>query len=261
MSTNNLHKLMTPFIRYAYDSNRILKDFSRAIVVPKEKESDKLTKETEVKPFSVDDQLKFIESIQSDEDEMLYIAALDSGLRQGELFTLTWKDIDFDNRLIKVDKAFKIVKNIDTGKYEEVLQPPKTGYGVRTVPIRDHLVNKLKKHEVQQKILRVKMGNMYHDNKLVFSNIYGGYLDSSNVRKRLKKLLKRIGLQDRAFHDLRHTYATRLFELGEEPKTVQKLLGHSSVSITLDTYTHVLDSLKKKAVSKLDSLYNPVGVK
>ncbi len=86
-----------------------------AIVVPKEKESDMLTKETEVKPFSIDEQLKFIEPVQGDEDEMLYIAALDSGLRQGELFTLTWKDIDFDNRIIKVDKAFKVVKNIETG--------------------------------------------------------------------------------------------------------------------------------------------------
>lgn len=63
------------------------------------------------------------------------------------------------------------------------------------------------------------------------------------------------------FFRLRHTYATRLFELGEEPKIVQELLGHSNISITLDTYTHVLDSLKKKAASKLNDLYNYMGAK
>jgi integrase len=258
-AVNNLHKLVAPCIRYAYDSNRLIKDFSRAIVLPTEKEAKKLTKISKVNPFSLDEQFKFIEEVDGNENEMLYITALDSGLRQGELFALTWDDIDFENKYIYVNKSFKSIKNIGSGEYEELVQTPKTGTSTRTVPIPDHLASKLKLHRLNQKAIKLKMGNLYIDNKLVFCNIYGGYLDSSNIRKRLKRLLSKIGLEDRKFHDLRHTYATRLFELGEEAKTVQKLLGHSSISITLDTYTHVLDRLKKRAASKLDSLYSSKG--
>jgi len=70
-----------------------------------------------------------------------------------------------------------------------------------------------------------------------------------------------MNIQDRCFHDLRHTYATRLFELGENPKTVSELLGHANVSTTSDIYIHVLDSMKEKAVSKLHDLYLTMGTK
>lgn len=260
-AVKNLHKLIAPSIRYAYDGNRIIKDFSKAIVLPSSNEGDKLNKISEVKPFTLKEQMKFIEALKGHELEMLFLTALDTGLRQGELFALTWKDIDFDNACIHVNKSFKDIKNIDTGEYERITQTPKTSNAIRSVPIPTHLVGRLKQHKLSQRALKLKMGNLYHDNKLVFANEFGNNFNSSNIRKRLKKILIDNGLSDRKFHDLRHTYATRLFELGEEAKTVQELLGHSNISITLDTYTHVLDSMKKKAASKLDDLYATMGVK
>lgn len=260
-SIKSLHKLIGPSIRYAYDSNRIIKDFSRAIIIPKDKEDNKLNKVNDVKPFSIEEQIKFINAIKGHELEMLFLTALDTGLRQGELFALTWNDIDFNTRCISVNKSFKNIKNISTGKYEGVIQTPKTEKSIRLVPIPVHLIDRLKQYKLSQKALKLKLSNLYQDNTLIFCNQFGKYLDSGNVLKKFKKVLKDNGLKDRKFHDLRHTYATRLFELGEEPKTVQTLLGHSNISITLDTYTHVLDSLKEKAVSKLDDLYRNVGVK
>ncbi|MHB8036043.1 site-specific integrase [Clostridium botulinum] len=257
----NLHKLIAPSIRYACDSNRILKDFSRAIVIPKDKEDKKLKKVSAVKPFSLNEQLHFIEVIKGHELEMLFITALDSGLRQGELFALTWNDIDFNNKCITVNKSFKSIKNIKTNKYENIIQTPKTDKSIRVVPIPGRLTDKLKQHKLSQKTQRLKMANLYENNNLIFCNKFGKYLDSGNVLKKFKKILKDNKLEVRKFHDLRHTYATRLFELGEEPKTVQTLLGHSNISITLDTYTHVLDNLKEKAVSKLDNLYINAGAK
>lgn len=256
---NNLNKLIAPCIRYANISNRILKDFSKAIVLPKINQN--ISKSNDVIPFTLDEQLKFIEAIKGNDLEMLFITALDTGLRQGELFALTWNDIDLKNKIIYVNKTFKRVKNTDTGEYENIIQSPKTKKGIRVVPIPYHLIDKLNRHRLNQKALKLKVANLYEDNNLVFSNTFGKYLDSGNVLKKFKKILKDNDIPTRKFHDLRHTYATRLFELGEEAKTVQELLGHSNISITLDTYTHVLDSLKGNAISKLNDLYSKVGIK
>lgn len=255
----NLNKLIAPCIRYANISNRILKDFSKAIVLPKTPQN--ISQSNDVIPFTLDEQLKFIEAIKGNDLEMLFITALDTGLRQGELFALTWNDIDLKNKVIYVNKTFKRVKNTDTGEYEDIIQSPKTKKGVRVVPIPYHLIDKLNRHRLNQKSLKLKAANLYEDNNLVFSNTFGKYLDSGNVLKKFKKILKDNDIPTRKFHDLRHTYATRLFELGEEAKTVQELLGHSNISITLDTYTHVLDSLKGNAISKLNDLYSKVGIK
>lgn len=255
----NLNKLIAPCIRYANISNRILKDFSKAIVLPKINKT--ISKSNDVIPFTLDEQLKFIEAIRGNDLEILFITALDTGLRQGELFALTWNDIDLKNKVIYVNKTFKRVKNTDTGEYENIIQSPKTKKSLRVVPLPYHLIDKLNRHRLNQKALKLKVANLYEDNNLVFSNTFGKYLDSGNVLKKFKKILKDNDIPTRKFHDLRHTYATRLFELGEEAKTVQELLGHSNISITLDTYTHVLDSLKGNAISKLNDLYIKVGIK
>ena len=257
----NLHKLIAPCIRYAYDSNRIIKDFSKAIVIPNESEQVKINKASKVCPFTLEEQMRFIQCVKGHRYETLFITALDTGLRQGELLSLTWDDIDFKNKCIYVNKTYKKIKNLNTGKYEDLIQTPKTAKGLREVPIPSNLVNRLKQHNVVQNELRIKMANLYQDKNLVFCNEFGNYLDNSNIRKYFKKVLSDNGFKDIKFHDLRHTYATRLFELGEEPKVVQTILGHSNISITLDTYTHVLDGLKEKAVSKLDTLYSSIGVK
>ena len=92
------------------------------------------------------------------------------------------------------------------------------------------------------------------NNNLVFYNRYGKYINSRKLRQCFKDILKENNLEIIKFHDLRHTYATRLFELGEKEKTVQKLMGHSNIAVTMNTYTHVLDDIKEKAASKLDGL-------
>ncbi|MBS4958184.1 MAG: site-specific integrase [Clostridium sp.] len=260
----NLNKLVAPCIRYAYDNNLIIKDFSKALILPKEKEEEKLIKKDSVNPFSLSEQLKFIEVISGHELETLFITALDSGLRQGELLALTWDDIDFLNECIIVNKTVKLISEVSKNgreKGEYLLQTPKSIKANRTVTIPTVLVKRLKQYRIEQLQNKLKISNLYNDNNLVFCNQYGKYLDSSKVRKELKKILKNNKMSDRKFHDLRHTYATRLFELGEDPKTVQELLGHSNISITLDTYTHVLENMKKKAASKLNDLYSNVYYK
>ncbi|WP_243894595.1 tyrosine-type recombinase/integrase [Clostridium perfringens] len=97
--------------------------------------------------------------------------------------------------------------------------------------------------------------DIYFDNNLVFCTPTGNYLNESNVRKTFKKILNRCDLKEIRFHDLRHTFATRLFENGVPPKTVQTLLGHSDIATTLNIYTHVMKNTKDEAINKIDFLF------
>lgn len=266
-SIKQLNKLIAPCIRYAYDNNILIKDFTRAIILPKESEEAKLKKSSKVHPFTLDEQKRFISAIKGNELEMLFITALNTGMRQGELFALTWNDINFKEYYINVNKTAKNVAEVskEGRKHSKVIiQTPKTINSNRRISVPPILIEQLKQYKLKQSELKLKLANLYDDNNLVFCTMYGKYLDSSNVRKRFNKIIDTINLneenkgkliENRKFHDLRHTYATRLFELGEVPKTVQQLLGHSDISLTLNTYTHVLEDMKITAASKLNDLY------
>lgn len=228
------------------------------MVLPSESESDKLKNSSSVKPFTLEEQKKFLGIIKGHELESLFITALNTGLRQGELLALTWKDIYFDENYIEVNKNVKYICEVtkdSRSSYKMEVQTPKTKGSIRKVNIPNFLVKVLKVHKKNQSEMKLKLSNLYEDNNLVFATPYGTYIDSSNLIRRLRRVLEKNDMRSIKFHDLRHTYATRLFELNENPKTVQKLLGHSNISTTLDTYTHVLENVKEKAVSKLDDLY------
>lgn len=251
----NIHKLIAPAIRYAFFNNLIIKDFSCGLSIPTN--CSVLKKETVV-PFTLEEQFEFIKIIQEDDLEALYLTALNTGLRQGELFALEWSDIDFKSDLICVNKSVKSITHVSKNGREgseTILQTTKTKKSNRYSPMPQFLKIKLLEHKKKIEIEKRNAGNLYTDLNLVFPNKFGKYLSASSVRKRFKKVLKENNLPEIKFHDLRHTFATRLFEVGEEPKVIQELLGHSNISITLNTYTHVLEKLKVKAISKLDSLY------
>ncbi|WP_346929198.1 site-specific integrase [Clostridium sp.] len=257
-----LNKLVGACIRYAFDNDIIIKDFSKSVVLPKETEKDKLNKKDTVNPFTLEEQKQFIKAIKGHEHEMLFLTALNSGMRQGELLALTWDDIDLKNNSIRVNKNLSVVNEVTReGRGGSILevQTPKTKNGIRTVDIPELLTKQLKQHKTKQSLDKLKVGGLYDNNNLVFCDSFGKYLPRRDLLDIYKKVLKDNDIKPRKFHDLRHTYATRLFELGENPKTVQELLGHGSLSITLDTYTHVLDSMKGKAISKLNDLYSSMG--
>lgn len=257
----SIHKLIAPCIRYAYNNDLIIKDFSKAIELPKEYESIKLLKEEEVQPLTAEEQQIFVQAIKHHKFEMIFILALYSGLRQGELIALTWNDINFDECYINVNKTMAEVVEATQegrGKIKQTIQTPKTKCSIRKVNIPASVVNMISEYRKTQDIELNKYRSLprFKDYNLVFCNKYGNYLSPRALRQEFKDILIKNNIPPRKFHNLRHTYATRLFELGENPKTVQKLLGHSKLTVTMDTYTHVLDSVKQKAVNKLDILFN-----
>jgi integrase len=117
------------------------------------------------------------------------------------------------------------------------------------------VIDILKQHREHQKQMREKAGSQWREMDIVFCNIYGGYLEPSNLHDAFKRFLESAELPNIRFHDLRHSAATILLSMGVHPKIVQELLGHSNISMTMDIYSHVLPSMQQEAMDRLDDLF------
>lgn len=155
-----------------------------------------------------------------DRSEALYVLAVTTGMRQGELLGLAWEDVDLERGVVRVRRTL----TRDRGRLS--LEKPKTKKSRRTVPLAARGLNALKAHRKAQLEERVRYPGLWEDNGIVFANQSGNLLNPSNLRKRsFAPLLARAGLPVVRFHDLRHTAATLLLAQGVHPKYVQELLG------------------------------------
>lgn len=168
--------------------------------------------------------------------------AITTGLRRGELLGLRWDDADLERGTLRVGRA--LVR--EGGRH--TLGETKTRRGRRLVNLTPRTVAVLKAHRKRQLEQRVELAGMYEDHGLIFASEIGTPLNPENLVKRsFKPLLKRAGLPEIRFHDLRHTCATLLMGRGVHPKLVQELLGHATIAMTLDTYSHYLPSMGDQA--------------
>jgi integrase len=183
--------------------------------------------------------------------EVLYIVAVHTGLRQGELLGLKWTDIDLDGGKLSVRRSLKMTED------GLAFGPPKNKASRRSVPLNKTTVTALLAHRLRQNEERLSAPE-WHDHDLVFPNRVSRPADHNNLYYReYKPLLKRSGLAGEGFtfHTLRHTFATALFMRREHPKVVQSLLGHSSITQTMDTYSHLMDGIGGDAVDGLDEAF------
>jgi integrase len=185
----------------------------------------------------------------------LFYLALNTGMRSGELFGLKWSDIDWSHRRLQVKRQLQHVPG-----YGLVFTEPKTASGRRMIVISQNTVEKLRKHRNQQDLDRIVTGDQWQENDLVFPTKVGTPMFPANMYKDFKNLLKKMGLPNIRFHDLRHTAATLMLQQGIHPKIVQERLGHADISMTLNTYSHVLPSMQEDAAEKLDELLRPIDV-
>lgn len=244
-----INKVLAGALRQAKKEQRILQNSCEFITLPKS------INKGEIQVFSIDEQIKFIKSIENNRDRCLYNLALGTGLRLGELLGLKWSDIDLEKGELNVKRTIKRVKifNDDSENKTKIIeQPPKTKYSARTVPLPAKTIKELARHKNIINKERLRAGEIYEDNNLVFPNEVGRVIDARNITKRYKTVLKRADISYRKFHALRHTYATRLFENGVPLKTIQVLMGHSSMDITVNIYTHVVLDEKIKAIEVLN---------
>ncbi|MBT3320508.1 MAG: site-specific integrase, partial [Clostridia bacterium] len=148
------------------------------------------------------------------------------------------------------------VKNPETNHLEFHLYDPKTPHSRRLVPLTNSVMSILRQHKKTQLAERLRYGNVYNDMGLLFCTELGGYLSPRNINRKVYKLVEKLGLPHISFHSLRHTFATRAFENDMKPKAIQEILGHSDISTTLNTYTHLLEDTKHKEMSKLENMFS-----
>jgi len=199
--------------------------------------------------------ITFLSMVAETRYEALYYLAVTTGLRQGELLGLQWTDIDWPSGQIQVQRQLQRV----AGK-GLLLVAPKSKAGKRVVVVGNKAIEKLRKHFKMQQIERQLAANRWQEHDLVFASTIGTPEDPRNLFRHFKQVLKNAGLPEIRFHDLRHSAATLMLQQGVHPKIVQERLGHASITLTLDTYSHVIPSMQHDIADKLDEILTPIAV-
>ena len=194
------------------------------------------------------DAIAFLRECEGKKLGALWHLLLMGGLRPGEALALKWPDLDHSRISVRRALTFHSASNWS-------LHDPKTERARRTVVIPETTVRVLHAHREEQDATRTKAGATWVDNDFIFANDTGGPLDWREVsRRHFLPLFKRIGRPDLRPYDLRHSCATLLLDGGENAKVVAERLGHASVSLTLDVYSHVLPSMQARSAERLESL-------
>jgi integrase len=202
----------------------------------------------EMRPLSEDEARAFLDAARQSGErfEALYVLAITTGLRSGELLGLRWDDADLELGTLRVGRA--LVR--EGGRH--TLGETKTRRGRRQINLTPRTVNALKKHRKKQLEEKMKLAGLYKDHGLIFASGVGTPINPENLVKRsFKPLLKKAGLLEIRFHDLRHTCATLLLNRGVHSKLVQELLGYATIAMTLDTYSHYLPSMGDQAAGAM----------
>jgi integrase len=182
--------------------------------------------------------------------EALYVVAIHTGLRRGELLGLRWTDADLDAGTVTVRRSLDV---------DGAFKTPKNQAARRTLKLTLRALDALKAHRARQYTERLRAGSRWQDHDLVFPNTVGKPMNAGNLyRREFQPLLEKAGLANEGFtiHSLRHTFATTLADKGVHPSTAQKMLGHSDIRMTLAIYTHATDGMHDAATTALEEAFS-----
>jgi integrase len=202
----------------------------------------------EISPLTPEQAKALIETSADDRHRALWITALGTGMRQGELLGLRWEDVDLDAGRLRVRHS---LANVDG---ELTLLEPKTDRSRRTVLLAEAVVTALRAHRTRQKMERMMAGSRWVDSGHVFSTLHGTPYHAATITRAFKAALTRAGLPTCRFHDLRHAAATFLLAQGMTLEDVKNLLGHSSITLTSNTYGHVLEQRQRQVARAMDAV-------
>jgi integrase len=223
----------------ALKSGRVARNVATLVDTPTLRHPD-------LRPLTADQARAFLAAVEREELGPLYLTAIATGMRQGELLALRWSDVDLEAGTIAVRHTLRRV--------ERVLADPKTGSAKRVLRIGAGVTSALRENRLRQLERRLAAGARWREQDYVFSGPNGDAWHARNILTAFQRALARAGLPRQRFHDLRHACATLLLEQGEELGVVSKLLGHSTVATTLDVYAHLTPAMGDRAAARMDAV-------
>jgi len=211
----------------------------------------------EISPLMPDQAKKLLEAAKGHPQEALFVMALTTGMRRGELLGLKWQDISFEKGTLQVRRMLsRLPTQMGKDKGDLYVEAdPKTKSSRRNIVLTGFALEALKQHRKRQDEMKHLAGDFWEEHDYVFCKTQGQHLNPGGVLVLLKHLLEKAGLPDSRFHDLRHSAATLLLSMGVHPKVVQEILGHSEISMTMDIYSHVLPTMQRDAMDRLSQVF------
>ena len=245
---HQIHKLLKIFFNYCVKSDILIKSPLLAVVLPKVPMKTESTNTA----LMDDDIGKLVVSAKDDIKYFPFVFACFTGLRGGELLALTYKDLDFKEGMINVNKSVRYMK-VD-GEYKPLLSDTKTEASIRRVPVMDAIQGLLQAHirHILGGANIIPLGDF-----LLFPSATGTYREQNNFRQAYQLLCDKLGIEKgRTIHSLRHTFCTILARQGVSLLDASRLMGHSNINITAKIYSHVSENEKKSAIQKLSAYFN-----
>lgn len=248
-----IHIPIASCLKQALRNELVNKNVAITVELPKQNKH-------EIKPLTKDEIQSLLDAAKGDRLYAAFKLECGTGLRRGELLGLKWQDINLDSRTLQVNRSLVVGYDIDARKEGKkatslVIETPKTEKSKRIISIPKDIIQELKAHRINQKKEKLLIGKYYNNEDLVFCDVDGRKMHPATLTAKFKAILKKAGIGDARFHDLRHSVATLLLEMNEHPKVVQELLGHSSITTTLDIYSHVSLEKKEEAAAKLNTIF------
>jgi integrase len=259
------HRVISRALKIATQRGRVARNVAILVQAP-------TLKRSEVVPFSTDEARKILRVAAGHRNAARWSVALAMGLRQGEALGARWQDLDLDAG------TWRVVQGLQRQAYRHgcgttpcghkplkcpqrigglVFVAPKSEKGKRTIGIPSQLVAALKAHRQQQEQERTTAGSVWQDHGLVFAGITGKMIDPSRDWEEWKQILREAEVRDGRLHDARHTAATLLLEQGVDARVVMEILGHSQITLTQNTYQHVMPKVIADATERVAAVLFP----
>jgi len=241
-SVRHIHAVIRRALEQAYQWQLVPRNVAKLVKPPR-------VPKKEAKALSPEQARAFLNAVKEDRLVAFYTVAMALGLRRGECLALKWDDIDFENETLRVRHTLHRIRG---GGW--TLAEPKSANSRRTIALPKVIVKAFREHKKRQLEERIFQGSRWQETGFVFTSTIGTPLNGDNVFKKFRDILKKAGLPEINLHGLRHTAASLLLVQGVSPRVVMETLGHSQISFTMNTYSHVMPVLMRDAADKMDAI-------
>ena len=262
------HRVISRALKIALQRGRVARNVATLVQAP-------TLKRVEVVPFTIEEARRILAAAKTHRNAARWSVALAMGLRQGEALGARWVDLDLEAG------TWRVTQGIQRQAYRHgcggepcgqkplrcpkrvgglLMVPPKSDKGRRNIGIPEQLVDALKAHRATQTAERKAAGSLWQEHGLVFVQATGGMIDPSRDWEEWKRLLVEADVRDGRLHDARHTAATLLLEQGVDARVVMEILGHSQITLTQNTYQHVMPKVIADATQRVATvLFSPTA--